>query len=262
MWCDLRKPVTWFKIGILSFWYHVKVWIILFPERFYLDLLRYWYQKLLMIKGYKNKEKHQNCDVNFLYFTVFPFVTCDRFYQITSHVALSNLHHDHVHLLCRRSKFAIVLIENCINRYFCTLNFNWSFWFKAIRSNSPSHDLQSLRCRQFEGMKRYDSALLSSGLTENFSWLWLLFGEYCSLFHLFWIRSVASIAISVGTFDVDIWCWNFNNEKASKLAKKNVDVETTLIFQCCTCIIEKGYKKCWKIKVEKLTVPTWMWRLN
>ncbi len=33
MWCDLRKPVTWCKIDILSYnWYHVKVWIILFPE--------------------------------------------------------------------------------------------------------------------------------------------------------------------------------------------------------------------------------------
>ncbi len=34
MWCDLRKPVTWCKIDILSYWYHVKVWIILFPELF------------------------------------------------------------------------------------------------------------------------------------------------------------------------------------------------------------------------------------
>ena len=57
MWCDLKKPVTWCKIDIFSCWYHVKVWIILFPELFYLDLLCYWFQKLLMFKGYKNKEK-------------------------------------------------------------------------------------------------------------------------------------------------------------------------------------------------------------
>ena len=34
LWCDLRKPVTWCKIDILSYWYHLKVWIILFPELF------------------------------------------------------------------------------------------------------------------------------------------------------------------------------------------------------------------------------------
>ncbi len=34
MWYDLRKPVTWCKIDIFSYWYHVKVWIILFPELF------------------------------------------------------------------------------------------------------------------------------------------------------------------------------------------------------------------------------------
>ena len=28
LWCDLRKPVTWHKIDILSYWYYVKVWII------------------------------------------------------------------------------------------------------------------------------------------------------------------------------------------------------------------------------------------
>ncbi len=34
MWCDLRKPVTWYKIDSLSYWYHVKVWIISIPELF------------------------------------------------------------------------------------------------------------------------------------------------------------------------------------------------------------------------------------
>ncbi len=38
-----------------------------------------------MFKGYKNKEKQYNYDVNFLYFTVSPFATFDRFSQITLH---------------------------------------------------------------------------------------------------------------------------------------------------------------------------------
>ncbi len=42
-----------------------------------------------MFKGHKNKEKHQNYDVNFLYFAVSPFATCDGFLQITSHMIIS-----------------------------------------------------------------------------------------------------------------------------------------------------------------------------
>ena len=58
VWCDLRKPVTWCKINILSYWYHVKVWIILFQELFT------WISSDINIKSYrcskaiKNKEKH------------------------------------------------------------------------------------------------------------------------------------------------------------------------------------------------------------
>ena len=37
-------------------------------------------------KATKNKEKHQNYDVNFLYFAVSPFARCDRLSQITSHM--------------------------------------------------------------------------------------------------------------------------------------------------------------------------------
>ncbi len=86
MWCDLRKPVTWRKIYILSYWFHVKVWIILFPNLFTLissdtAVKSYWCSKAT-----KNKEKHQNYDVNFLYFAVSPFARCDRLSQITSHM--------------------------------------------------------------------------------------------------------------------------------------------------------------------------------
>ncbi len=37
LWCDLRKPVTWCKIDILRYWYHVKSWIILLI--FFQDIL-------------------------------------------------------------------------------------------------------------------------------------------------------------------------------------------------------------------------------
>ena len=56
MWCDLRKPVTWCKIVFLSYWYHVKVRIILFPELFT--------------------------------FSVSPFETCDGFPQNTSNLLI------------------------------------------------------------------------------------------------------------------------------------------------------------------------------
>ncbi len=86
LWCDMRKPITWCKIDIWSYWYHVKVWIILFPELFIwicsdTGIKSYWCSKAI-----KNKEKHYNCDVNFLYFAVSPFATCDGFSQITSHI--------------------------------------------------------------------------------------------------------------------------------------------------------------------------------
>ncbi len=87
MWCDLRKPVTWWKIGILRFWYHVNYPL---SRTFYLDLLWYLYQKfkkkVKMFKGYKNKEKQKNYVVNFLCFAISPLAICDRFSQITSHI--------------------------------------------------------------------------------------------------------------------------------------------------------------------------------
>ncbi len=83
-WYDLRKPVKWYKIDILSYWYHVKVWIILFPE------LLLWSRLILLSilsytcsKAIKNKEKH---DVNILYFAVSPFAPCDGFSHVTSHM--------------------------------------------------------------------------------------------------------------------------------------------------------------------------------
>ncbi len=57
-----------------------------FLARIYLNLFWYWYQKLLMFKGYKNKEKHYNYDVYFLYFAVSPLATFDGFSPITSHI--------------------------------------------------------------------------------------------------------------------------------------------------------------------------------
>ena len=59
--------------------------IILFPELFTWissDCFKsYWCLKVI-----KNKET-QNYDVNFLYFAVSPFATCDGFSQITSHIS-------------------------------------------------------------------------------------------------------------------------------------------------------------------------------
>ncbi len=41
MWCDLRKPVTWCNIDILSYWYHDwESFNYSFSRPFYLDLLR------------------------------------------------------------------------------------------------------------------------------------------------------------------------------------------------------------------------------
>ena len=58
MWCDLRKPVTWWKLSNLSYWYHMKVCIILFSELFAwafcgTGIKSYWCSKVV-----KNNEKH------------------------------------------------------------------------------------------------------------------------------------------------------------------------------------------------------------
>ena len=50
MW--FGKPFTWYKIDILSYWYHLKIQILF--RTFYLDLLWYWYQKLPMFIFYEN----------------------------------------------------------------------------------------------------------------------------------------------------------------------------------------------------------------
>ena len=70
MWCDLRKPVTSCKIDVLSYWYHVKVWIILFLNLFTwissdTDIKNCWGY---CSKSYKNKEKYY--DSNLLYFAL------------------------------------------------------------------------------------------------------------------------------------------------------------------------------------------------
>ncbi len=102
LWYDRWKPITCRKIDILSYWYHEKVWIIFFPELFT------WISSDTGIKSYrcskaiKNKEKHYNFYVNFLYFAVLPFATCDRFSQITSHIGCTfyMLVHQHRLALC------------------------------------------------------------------------------------------------------------------------------------------------------------------
>ncbi len=87
MWCDLGKP--WYKIPNLSYWYHMKVWIIiLFSELFtwaFCDtgIKSYWCSKAV-----KNTEKHENYAVNFLYFAVSFCAACDRFSQVTSHTCM------------------------------------------------------------------------------------------------------------------------------------------------------------------------------
>ncbi len=49
------EPVKWCKIDILIYWYHVKVWIIFFPELFTwissdTSIKSYWFSKAIKIK--------------------------------------------------------------------------------------------------------------------------------------------------------------------------------------------------------------------
>ena len=94
MWCDLRSEKTHHivKIDILSYWYHVKVWIIPLSRTFYLDLLWYWHQKLLMFKAikYKNKEKTLQLWCWFPLLCNFTFCDMWQVSQITSHIVKVN----------------------------------------------------------------------------------------------------------------------------------------------------------------------------
>ncbi len=80
------KTLTWWKIYILSYWYHVKVWIILFSDHFTWTLCDTGIRSYWCSKAIKNVLKHKNYGHNFLNFAVSPCVTSDRFSQITSHI--------------------------------------------------------------------------------------------------------------------------------------------------------------------------------
>ena len=81
MWCDLGKPILWCKISNLSYWYHMKVRIILFSELFTrvisdAGIKSYWFSVV------KNKEKHKNYVVNFLC----SFTVCDMWRVVSDHI--------------------------------------------------------------------------------------------------------------------------------------------------------------------------------
>ncbi len=80
--------VMWYeKNRHMVHWYHVKVWNITFIELFTwlsdTSIKCYYCSKAI-----KNKEKHKNCAVIFLYFAVSIFATGDRFSQITLHIII------------------------------------------------------------------------------------------------------------------------------------------------------------------------------
>ncbi len=54
MWSE-KKLHLMVQNCYFELWYHEKLWI---PNFFYLDSLSYWYQKLLMFKGYKKIKKN------------------------------------------------------------------------------------------------------------------------------------------------------------------------------------------------------------
>ena len=138
MWCDLRKPVTWYKISNSSYLYHMKVWIILFSELFtwaFCDTVikSYWCLKVV-----KNKEKHKNYVLNFLYFAVSLSATCDRFSQITSQVYKDNsllFHHStdskKVHIIIIGSSYANLSVGWNLCEILIKLKF-W-LWFSKFR---------------------------------------------------------------------------------------------------------------------------------
>ncbi len=66
------------------------IWKLSSFQNFYLGLLWYCYgiKSYQSSKGVKNREKHSNYVVNFLYFAVSLCVTCDRFSQIMSQMSI------------------------------------------------------------------------------------------------------------------------------------------------------------------------------
>ncbi len=86
MWCDLRKPIkcNGAKIDILSYWYYVKVWIILFPE------LLTWIFSDTGIKSYWCSKAIKNFKKPFELWCEFPlfcsFTFCDMWQVFPDHI--------------------------------------------------------------------------------------------------------------------------------------------------------------------------------
>ena len=85
LWCDLRKPFTWCKIDVFSYWYHVKVNFEFLFSKPFTWIFRNTGTKIYWCSKAINKDKHKNYVVNFLYYAVSPCATCEGFSQNASH---------------------------------------------------------------------------------------------------------------------------------------------------------------------------------
>ncbi len=133
MWCDLRKPITWYKISNLSYLYHMmKVWIILFSDLFtwaFCDTgikRTYWCSKVV-----KKKEKHQNYVVNFLYFAI---TLCNIRQVFADHITYGHWHYNTKIYFCFPC-FVWLLVSLFLNLFillYNNLEYNVLYMLKSI----------------------------------------------------------------------------------------------------------------------------------
>ncbi len=79
-----ENPVTWCKVDILSYWYRVKVWIILFPELFTWIFSDAGIKSNWCSKAIKNQEKRLELWCLFPLFC--SFALCDMWQVFPDHI--------------------------------------------------------------------------------------------------------------------------------------------------------------------------------
>ncbi len=90
MWCDLGKPITWCKISNLTYWYHMKVWNIIFSE-----LLTWALCDTGIVTEFKGCQKQRKTLEICCKFALFcSFTMCNKWQVFSDHITYNIFRHD------------------------------------------------------------------------------------------------------------------------------------------------------------------------